>query len=48
MDIYKEILKLFNEIDKSEMVRSIGIRLGYLSSVKSDKISIFWFQNINY
>ena len=41
MDIYKEILKLFNEIDKSEMVRSIGIRLGDLSNVKSEQVSLF-------
>lgn len=41
MDIYKEVLKLFNEIDKKEAIRSIGIRLGDLKEKKEEQVSIF-------
>ena len=41
MDIYKYILRLFDEIDKSELVRSIGIRLGDLSNKSIEQVSLF-------
>ena len=41
MEIYQYILRLFDEIDKSELVRSIGIRLGDLSNKTSEQVSLF-------
>lgn len=41
MDIYNNILKLFKEIDKSEKIRSIGIRLGDLVDKKNEQVSLF-------
>ena len=41
MDIYNNILKLFKEIDKSEKIRSIGIRLGDLVDKKNEQVSFF-------
>ena len=41
MDIYKEILKLYDQIDKDFLVRSIGIRLDNLEEKKSEQVSLF-------
>ena len=41
MDIYREIIRLFSEIDKTELVRSIGIRLGDLVNKKDEQVSFF-------
>ena len=41
MDIYHEILKLFDNIPKNEKIRSIGIRLDGLNPKGDEQISIF-------
>lgn len=41
MDIYKEIIKLFEQINHNEFIRSIGIRLDELSSHKKEQVSLF-------
>jgi len=41
MDIYHEVLKLYEQIDKKELIRSIGIRLGDLTNIKNEQVSLF-------
>ena len=41
MDIYHEIMKLFDMTERNFLVRSIGIRLGELESKKEEQISLF-------
>lgn len=41
MDIYNVILELFDAIDKSELIRSIGVRLGDLKEEGKMQISLF-------
>lgn len=41
MDIYKEVLKLYEEVPKEEDFRSIGIRLGDLEKKKGEQINLF-------
>ena len=41
MDIYHKVLSLYDFIDKKEMIRNIGIRLGDLKLNNSEQISLF-------
>lgn len=41
MEIYKVILKLYEEIPKNEKFRSIGIRLGDLTNKELEQVSLF-------
>ena len=41
MEIYEEVIKLFNELDFKEKIRSIGVRLGDLSSSTNEQVSLF-------
>jgi len=41
MDIYKIILELFDNIDKNELIRNIGVRLSDLQEEKKEQISLF-------
>ena len=41
MEIYKKAIELFNEIEFSEKIRSIGVRLSDLSQECSEQVSLF-------
>ena len=41
LDIYNNILILFDRIDLSDKIRSIGIRLGDLAIKNSEQVSLF-------
>ncbi len=41
MEIYHKILNLYDEIDKEEKIRNIGIRLGDLIDHKKEQVSLF-------
>ncbi len=41
MEIYHKILNLYDEIDKKEKIRNIGIRLGDLTDHKKEQVSLF-------
>ena len=41
MDIYEIILELFDNINKNELIRNIGVRLSDLKEDKKEQISIF-------
>ncbi len=41
MDIYNKVLSLYDEINKEEKIRNIGIRLGDLTSNNNEQISLF-------
>lgn len=41
MDIYEKVLELYDEIDKNEKIRNLGVRLSDLVEKKNEQISIF-------
>lgn len=41
MDIYKVVLELFDNIEKNELIRNIGVRLGDLKEEIKEQISLF-------
>ena len=45
LDIYNNILLLFNKIDLSDKIRSIGIRLGDLDTKSMEQVSLFTKKN---
>ena len=41
MDIYHKVLSLYDNIDKKEKIRNIGIRLGDLKAKQNEQVSLF-------
>lgn len=41
MEIYNKVLEIFDELDKSKMIRNIGVRLSDLTDNKKEQISLF-------
>ncbi len=41
MEIYKKVLSLYENIDKNEKIRNIGIRLDNLKNIKKEQVSLF-------
>jgi len=45
MEIYNKVLEIFEELDKNELIRNIGVRLSDLTDDKKEQISIFTTSN---
>lgn len=41
MEIYNKVLEIFEELDKNEMIRNIGVRLSDLTDNRQEQISLF-------
>ena len=45
MEIYNKVLEIFEEIEKSELIRNIGVRLSDLTDNRQEQISLFHSNN---
>lgn len=41
MEIYNKVLEIFDELDKNELIRNIGVRLSDLTDNRQEQISLF-------
>ena len=41
MEIYQKVLEIYEELDKSELIRNIGVRLSDLTDNRQEQISLF-------